>query len=44
MKAEDAEDFKAILRKEAYGLHSADDFDVIPLSDKPKNRKLIKFA
>ena len=43
MKAKDSEDFKAAMRKEVDDLYEADVFDIIPLSDKPKDRKLIKF-
>ena len=36
MKAKDSDDFKRAMRKE-------DNFDIILFSDKPKDRKLIKF-
>ena len=43
MKAEDAEYFKVSTIKEFNSLHEADVYDAIPLSDNPKDRKLIKF-
>ena len=43
MKAEDADDFKAAMNKEVKDLYEADVFDIIPIEDKPKDRKLIKF-
>ena len=43
MKAEYAEDFKVSMRKEVNDSYEADVYDVIPLSEKPKDRKLIKF-
>ena len=43
MKAEDTKDFKVSMRKEVNDSYEADVYDVIPLSEKPKDRKLIKF-
>ena len=43
MKAKDSEDFKAAMKKEVNDLYKADVFEVIPLKDKPKERKLIRF-
>ena len=43
MKAEDSEDFKAAMKKEINDLYEANIFDIIPLEDKPKNYKLIRF-
>ena len=43
MKAKDSDDFKTAMRKEVNNLCKADVFDIMPLSDKPKDRKLIKF-
>jgi len=43
MKAKDSEDFKSAMRKEVNDLYEADVFEIIPLKDKPRDRKLIKF-
>ena len=43
MKADDANEFKAAMKKEVEDLYEADVFDIIPLENKPKDRKLIKF-
>ena len=43
MKAKDSDDFKVAMKKEVEDLYEADIFDILPLSDKSKNRKLIKF-
>ena len=43
MKAEDSEDFKAAMKKKINDLYEANVFDIIPLEDKPKNYKLIRF-
>ena len=42
MKAEDAGDFKAAMKKEVDDLHEADVLDAMPLENKPKDRKSIK--
>ena len=43
MKAKDSEDFKAAMKKEVNDLYKADVFEVIPLKDKLKEYKLIRF-
>ena len=43
MKAKDSEDFKTAMKKEVNDLYEADVFDIMPLSNKPKDRKLIQF-
>ena len=43
MKAKDSEYLKAAMKKEVNDLYKADVFEVIPLKDKPKERKLIRF-
>ena len=43
MKATDAEDFKLAINKEIANLKEAGVFKLIPISEKPKDRKLIRF-
>ena len=44
MKAHDSEDFKTAMRKEINVSKEEDAFELIPISEKPKHRKLIHFA
>ena len=44
MKAHDVEDFKKAMKKEVSDLKEAKVYDLMPLSEKPKDRKLIKFT
>ena len=43
MKAKDSEDFKLAMKKGVNDLYEAEVYDVIPTSENPKDRKLIKF-
>ena len=43
MKAHDKEDFKKAMHKEVNDLMNENVFDIIPLNQKPTNRKLIRF-
>ena len=43
MKVKDSDHFKTAMKKEVNNLHEADVFDIIPLLNKLKDRKLIQF-
>ena len=43
MKAHDSQDFKAAMQKEISDLEKEGVFEIIPIEDKPKDRKLIRF-